>query len=48
MAKSDFEQRHLETLDRDLKRFSTLEQATAYASRPMMGLGVSLVFILVA
>ncbi len=48
MAQNDFEQRHLETLDRDLNRFSALEQATAYTSRPMMGLGVSLVFILVA
>ena len=48
MAQNDLDQRHLETLDRDLNRFSALEQATAYASRPMMGLGVSLVFILLA
>ena len=48
MAKSEFEQLHLETLDRGVKRVWALEQATAWASRRMMGLGVSLVFILVA
>ncbi len=40
--------RHLETLDRDLARFSTLELATSYVSRPMVGLGISLVFVLLA
>ena len=48
MAKNDYEQRHLETLDRDLGRFSALGRATSYASRPMMGLGVSLAFIILA
>ena len=48
MAKNDYEQRHLETLDRDLGRFYALERATSYASRPMMGLGVSLAFIILA
>ena len=48
MAKNDYEQKHLETLDRDLGRFSALERATSYASRPMMGLGVSLAFIILA
>lgn len=48
MANNDYEQRHLETLDRDLGRFSALERATSYASRPMMGLGVSLAFIILA
>jgi PiT family inorganic phosphate transporter len=48
MAKNDYEQRHLETLDRDLGRFSALDRATSYASRPMMGLGVSLAFIILA
>ncbi|MDU9005171.1 inorganic phosphate transporter [Sedimentitalea todarodis] len=38
--------RHLETLDRDLARYSNLEMATSYVSRPMVGLGVSLCFIL--
>ncbi|HAJ83916.1 MAG TPA: anion permease, partial [Rhodobacteraceae bacterium] len=45
---NDYEQRHLETLDRDLGRFSALERATSYANRPLMGLGVSLVFIVLA
>ena len=40
--------RHLETLDRDLERFSNLEKATAYVGRPMVGPGISLVFVLVA
>ncbi len=48
MTNNDYEQRHLETLDRDLGRFSALERATSYANRPLMGLGVSLVFIVLA
>ena len=40
--------RHLETLDRDLERFSNLELATAYVARPMVGPGVALVFVLLA
>lgn len=40
--------RHLETLDRDLARYSNLEMATSYVSRPMVGLGISLVFVLIA
>ncbi len=40
--------RHLETLDRDLARFSRLEQATALAGRPLVGPGVSIVFIAMA
>ena len=39
---------HLETLDRDLHRFSHLETATQYVSRPLVGLGIALVFIVVA
>ena len=39
MADKDFEARHLETLDRDLGRFSNLELATAYVARPMIGPG---------
>lgn len=38
--------RHLETLDRDLARYSNLELATNFASRPLIGLGISLVFVL--
>lgn len=40
--------RHLETLDRDLQRFSNLEMATQYVSRPMVGPGISLVFVILA
>lgn len=40
--------RHLETLDRDLARYSTLETATTYVSRPMVGPGISLIFVLLA
>uniref|UniRef100_UPI0035682F92 inorganic phosphate transporter n=1 Tax=Shimia sp. TaxID=1954381 RepID=UPI0035682F92 len=39
---------HLETLDRDLHRFSHLETATQYVARPMVGPGIALVFILLA
>ncbi|WP_146348256.1 inorganic phosphate transporter [Phaeobacter marinintestinus] len=39
---------HLETLDRDLARYSTLEMATSYVSRPMVGPGISLVFVVLA
>ena len=48
MESRDFEARHLETLDRDLGRFSNLEIATAYVARPMVGAGVSLIFVIVA
>ncbi len=48
MESRDFEARHLETLDRDLGRFSNLEVATAYVARPMVGAGVSLIFVIVA
>ncbi len=40
--------RHLETLDRDLARFSNLENATNYASRPMVGIGISFLFVVLA
>ena len=40
--------RHLETLDRDLARYSTLEVATQYVSRPIVGPGIALVFIVIA
>jgi PiT family inorganic phosphate transporter len=48
MSNNDFEAGNLETLDRDLGRLSNLEKATAYAARPMVGPGVSLVFIVLA
>src|SRR6056300_89010 len=46
MAKNDFNSDHLETLDRDLGRIGTLETATAYVARPMVGPALSLIFIL--
>jgi PiT family inorganic phosphate transporter len=45
---NDLDPSHLETLDRDLGRFSTLERATSYVSRPMMGMGIALVFVVFA
>ena len=38
---------HLETLDRDLHRFSHLETATQYVARPMVAPGIALAFIIV-
>ena len=40
MAQNDLESRHLETLDRDLGRFSKLENAASYVSRPLVGPGI--------
>lgn len=48
MAENDFEPRHLETLDRDLGRFSNLENTVAYAGRPMVAPGLAFVFIVLA
>jgi PiT family inorganic phosphate transporter len=48
MAEPQGDLRHLETLDRDLARYSNLEIATAYVARPMVGSGISLVFVLSA
>ncbi|MCX7564890.1 inorganic phosphate transporter [Sulfitobacter sp. F26169L] len=48
MTEQQGDPRHLETLDRDLARYSTLELATSYVSRPMVGPGIGLVFILMA
>ena len=48
MAQNDLEARHLETLDRDLGRFSNLEIATGYISRPLVAPGIAFVFILLA
>ena len=36
------------TLDRDLNRISLVEYATVYASRPLVGVGVSMVFVALA
>ena len=39
--------RQWKTLDKDLGRIGQLEQATLYVSRPMVGLGVALAFIVI-
>ncbi|WGW03320.1 inorganic phosphate transporter [Tropicibacter oceani] len=39
---------HLETLDRDLGRVNSLESAALYASRPLIGVGLSVIFIALA
>ena len=36
------------TLDRDLNRISHLESATLYVSRPMVGFGIAIAFIVLA
>lgn len=48
MTEKQGDPRHLETLDRDLARYSSLEMATSYVSRPMVGVGISLFFVLIA
>jgi PiT family inorganic phosphate transporter len=48
LSENQGDPRHLETLDRDLARFSNLEAATSMVGRPMVGLGVSLVFVVLA
>ncbi len=48
MSDNQSDPRHLETLDRDLARFSNLEAATSAVGRPMVGVGVSLIFVVLA
>ncbi|MFC0200803.1 inorganic phosphate transporter [Paracoccus rhizosphaerae] len=48
MAQNDLETRHLETLDRDLGRFSQLERAGVALSRGLVAPGVALAFVLLA
>lgn len=48
MSDQQGDPRHLETLDRDLDRFSNLEKATSYVGRPLVGPGISLVFVVIA
>ncbi|MGB0798408.1 MAG: inorganic phosphate transporter, partial [Planktomarina sp.] len=47
-SNNKFDTDHLETLDRDLGRFSALDKATSFAARPMVGPGLSLIFIILA
>ncbi len=48
MADKDLEARHLETLDRDLGRFSDLELATSRVARRYVGPGIAFLFIVAA
>lgn len=48
MSEPQGDARHLETLDRDLARYSNLELATSYVGRPMVGPAISLFFIVIA
>ena len=48
MTNSEDHARHLETLDRDLGRVSNIEMASSYVARPMVGPGISFLFILFA
>jgi PiT family inorganic phosphate transporter len=48
MTDNQGDPRHLETLDRDLERYTTLETMGSSLSRPMVGPGIALVFILLA
>ncbi|MGU3576504.1 inorganic phosphate transporter [Brucellaceae bacterium C25G] len=48
MSGNDYEADHLDTLDRDLGRFSTLERAASYTARPMVAPGLGFVFIVIA
>ena len=48
MADQRGDPRHLETLDRDLDRLSNLESATSYVGRPLVGPGISLIFVVLA
>ncbi len=47
MSDTQNDAKHLETLDRDLQRFSHLETATQYVARPMVAPGIALAFIVV-
>ena len=48
MSETDLEAKHLETLDRDLGRFATLERATTYVTRPLVAPGIAFLFVVTA
>ena len=48
MTENQGDPRHLETLDRDLARYSNLEMATNYVGRPLVGPAISLIFVALA
>ena len=47
MADNDLETKHLETLDRDLRRFSSLETASSYVTKPLVAPALALIFIII-
>jgi PiT family inorganic phosphate transporter len=47
MADNDLETKHLETLDRDLGRFSSLETASSYVTKPLVAPALALIFIII-
>ena len=47
MASNDLETKHLETLDRDLGRFSSLETASSYVTKPLVAPALALIFIII-
>jgi PiT family inorganic phosphate transporter len=47
MADNDLEAKHLETLDRDLGRFSSLETASSYVTKPLVAPALALIFIII-
>ena len=48
MTEQQGDPHHLETLDRDLDRLSNLEMAASYVGRPLVGPGISLIFVVLA
>lgn len=48
MSGNDYDTRHLETLDRDLKRLTNLEYATSAVGRPLVAPGLSFIFVALA
>lgn len=46
MTNEQGDPRHLDTLDRDLARLTSVEVAASYAARPMVGPGIALVFVM--
>lgn len=48
MTQQQGDPRHLDTLDRDLASFSNLEIATSLVARPLVGLSISVLFVVFA
>lgn len=47
MSNRDLEPSHLQTLDRDLSRVSSLEKATSYVAKPLVAPGLAIIFIII-